>query len=85
LACRNPPSWFPANSARVLASISPLSLLLQTHGGHHIFVDSHAVVHLGQYLFPLFALALGLPEDFFADKVSRFCYSFIVYRTQLLL
>jgi len=31
----------------------------------------HAVVHLGQYLFPLFALALGLPEDFFADKITK--------------
>ena len=31
---------------------------------------SHAAVRLGQYLFPLFALALDLPEDFFSDKVS---------------
>jgi len=29
------------------------------------------VVRLGQYLFPLFALALDLPEDFFADKITK--------------
>ncbi|KAH9171670.1 2OG-Fe-II oxygenase [Lactarius sanguifluus] len=28
----------------------------------------YAAVRLGQYLFPLFALALDLPEDFFSDK-----------------
>lgn len=31
---------------------------------------SHAVVALGKLLFPIFALALDLPEDFFADKVT---------------
>ena len=30
---------------------------------------SHAAVRLGKYLFPLFALALDLPEDFFDGKV----------------
>lgn len=30
---------------------------------------SHAAVLLGQSLFPLFALALDLPENFFDDKV----------------
>lgn len=30
---------------------------------------SHAAVKLGLSMFPLFALALNLPEDFFADKV----------------
>ncbi|ORX37422.1 hypothetical protein BD324DRAFT_626130 [Kockovaella imperatae] len=30
-----------------------------------------AVLTLGQSLFPLFALALDLPEDFFADKVQH--------------
>jgi len=29
----------------------------------------HAAVNLGKLLFPLFALALYLPEDFFDDKV----------------
>jgi isopenicillin N synthase-like dioxygenase len=29
-----------------------------------------AILNLGQSLFPLFALALNLPEDFFDDKVS---------------
>jgi hypothetical protein len=32
--------------------------------------SSSAVLQLGQSLFPLFALALDLPEDFFDDKVS---------------
>lgn len=32
--------------------------------------DSSAMLHLGQSLFPLFALALDLPETFFDDKVS---------------
>lgn len=31
---------------------------------------SSAVLRLSQSLFPLFALALDLPEDFFDDKVS---------------
>jgi len=35
---------------------------------------SHAAVNLGRSLFPLFALALNLPENFFDDKVSPFAY-----------
>ncbi|VDB91816.1 unnamed protein product [Peniophora sp. CBMAI 1063] len=31
----------------------------------------HATVRLGKYLFPLFALALDLPEDFFDDKTTN--------------
>ena len=31
---------------------------------------SHAAVHLGRLVFPLFALALELPEDYFQDKAS---------------
>ncbi|KIM29966.1 hypothetical protein M408DRAFT_328410 [Serendipita vermifera MAFF 305830] len=31
----------------------------------------HAAVRLGLKLFPLLALALGLPEDFFADKTTK--------------
>jgi len=31
----------------------------------------YAAVRLGLYLFPLFALALDLPEDFFADKITK--------------
>ncbi|KZP06106.1 Clavaminate synthase-like protein [Athelia psychrophila] len=31
----------------------------------------HAVVRLGQQLFPLFALALDLPENFFDDKTTK--------------
>ncbi|KAI0049430.1 Clavaminate synthase-like protein [Auriscalpium vulgare] len=31
----------------------------------------HAAVRLGQFLFPLFALALDLPEDFFSDKITK--------------
>ncbi|KAF8529314.1 Clavaminate synthase-like protein [Hysterangium stoloniferum] len=33
----------------------------------------HAVVRLGQALFPLFALALDLTENFFDDKVRAYC------------
>lgn len=33
-------------------------------------MDSHAAIRLGKYMFPLFALALDLPENFFDDKVS---------------
>ena len=32
---------------------------------------SHAAVALGKKLFPMFALALDLNEDFFDDKVLR--------------
>jgi len=31
----------------------------------------HAVIRLGQALFPLFALALDLPESFFDDKTTK--------------
>jgi len=43
------------------------------HGSNVIslFLLSHAVVHLGKTLFPLFALALDLPEDFFDDKTTK--------------
>lgn len=40
-----------------------------THTRRTLAGHSHAAVRLGQALFPLFALALDLPEDFFADKV----------------
>ena len=33
---------------------------------------SHSVVDLGKKLFPIFALALDLPENFFEDKVILF-------------
>ena len=32
-------------------------------------MPSHAAMKLGQSLFPIFALALDLPENFFDDKV----------------
>lgn len=35
------------------------------------FVASHSALKLGKLLFPLFALALDLPETFFDDKVSK--------------
>lgn len=35
-----------------------------------ISIPSHAVVGLGKALFPIFALALDLDENFFEDKVS---------------
>jgi len=31
----------------------------------------HAIIRLGQSLFPLFALALDLPENFFDDKTTK--------------
>ncbi|KIP04232.1 hypothetical protein PHLGIDRAFT_25703 [Phlebiopsis gigantea 11061_1 CR5-6] len=31
----------------------------------------HAVVDLGRHLFPIFALALDLPENFFEDKITK--------------
>jgi hypothetical protein len=39
-------------------------------------VDSHSALKLGKLLFPLFALALDLPETFFDDKVSEFVLIF---------
>ncbi len=36
---------------------------------------SHAAVELGRKLFPLFALALDLSEDFFEDKVHKPLFS----------
>ncbi len=40
-----------------------------------IDLRSHAAVELGKKLFPLFALALDLPEDFFDAKVCIIDYS----------
>lgn len=40
-------------------------------------LHSHAAVNLGRKLFPLFALALDLPENYFDDKVRAFPMSFI--------
>jgi isopenicillin N synthase-like dioxygenase len=39
--------------------------------------SSHAVLELGHNIFPLLALALDIPEDFFSDKVVLFysCFS----------
>lgn len=34
-----------------------------------LFFNSDEAVQLGKNMFPLFALALDLPEDFFANKV----------------
>ena len=34
-------------------------------------MTSHAAVRLGRNLFPLFAAALDLPEDFFDDKTKH--------------
>ena len=33
--------------------------------------SSHKVIQIGKLLFPLFALALDLPESYFDDKVSH--------------
>ncbi len=53
-------------------------------------VCSHAAVQLGKSLFPLFALALDLPEDFFVDKVCHLhsvvtVFHFILYVRQKIL
>jgi hypothetical protein len=38
---------------------------------HVLRKDSYSAVNLGKALFPLFALAFNLPEDFFDDKVCH--------------
>jgi len=58
-----------------------ISLCSSLAGRHHFrnvsgfvsdsFVASHSALKLGKLLFPLFALALDLPETFFDDKVSK--------------
>ncbi|KAI5989115.1 Clavaminate synthase-like protein [Pisolithus albus] len=40
-------------------------------GSNDVLTYYDAAVRLGLSLFPLFALALDLPEDFFADKVTK--------------
>lgn len=44
-----------------------ITILLSTT--FNLFV-SHAAVYLGSLMFPLFALALELPENYFEDKAS---------------
>ena len=55
-----------------------LSLLSWTLWSY--LINSHAAIALGKSLFPLFALALDLPENFFDDKVilkrSSQCWHF---------
>ncbi|KAK1227332.1 hypothetical protein PQX77_009654 [Marasmius sp. AFHP31] len=34
-------------------------------------IPSHAAIQLGRSIFPLLALALDLPEDFFDDKTTE--------------
>ena len=53
-----------ASHARILVRTSALLEVYQ----ELINSLSHAAMELGLSLFPLFALALDLPEDFFADK-----------------
>ena len=47
-----------------------------------MFLPSHAAVNVGKVLFPLFALALELPETYFDDKVGLILgdYSFFSRR-----
>jgi len=35
-----------------------------------LILNSYSAVNFGRALFPIFALALNLPEDFFDDKVK---------------
>lgn len=56
-------------SAKLLYNISTPSCT--TPEGLLTLVDnSHSAVRLGKAMFPLFALALHLDEDFFEDKVA---------------
>ena len=59
----------PGGCPEVLVSIvSPSGPLSQSGADGAV---SHAAVQLGKSLFPLFAAALDLPENFFDDKVGR--------------
>ena len=40
---------------------------------------SYSAVNFGKALFPIFALALNLPEDFFDDKVKRTALSVEIF------
>lgn len=61
-------TWFQGRRIVVLVSRGHISPFLRL-----TCLRSHAAVELGKKLFPLFALALNLPEDFFDDKVRDSC------------
>lgn len=54
----------------LLSTSESISVVLRIITVPELIDNSHAAVALGKRLFPLFALALDLPEDFFADKVN---------------
>ena len=56
-----------AKQSSTTSKISYHILLL----AHVLRKHSHSAVNLGKALFPIFALALNLPEHFFDDKVCR--------------
>lgn len=60
------PSFEKLFSSTSKLDFDPLSPL-----DHHSPSPSHAAVGVGRLLFPIFALALALPEDFFDDKVKH--------------
>ena len=58
------------DSVKQSSSISKISCYI-LFSSHVLKRDSHSAVDLGKALFPIFALALNLPEHFFGDKVCR--------------
>jgi hypothetical protein len=68
-------AWISRSCPPILVRLC-LALILR--GIHSNEYGSHAAIGLGKLLFPLFALALNIPENFFDDKVRRstfFCTS----------
>jgi hypothetical protein len=57
------------NFVNAFCNTSELFAGAQAYSGLYLILPSYAAVNLGRALFPIFALALNLPEDFFKDKV----------------
>lgn len=75
----------PWSCSQILVRLYRIKLLCSDW---HNYFPSHAAVNLGQLLFPLFALALELPENFFDDKVrshSEASLYIIIFSSMLLL
>ena len=58
-------SWLPWAGSTLLVRLPTIAKC----DVHLICKHSHSAIRLGKVLFPLFALALNLPEAFFDDKV----------------
>lgn len=79
----DPDSPFSGVGAAVLVCLAIAGPLSSDYS--HLYARSHAAVKLGRSLFPIFALALDLSEDFFEDKVRvdltcSFVYTFKLSR-----